>query len=409
MKTKIVVAIIALLGVLKLQAQQEDTLEKRFLLNFVIPDMPAYKSLGIEKSDLLRPSDVKEFALMLSPFYNNGKASIPKNFGLEFSPWKMASRKWTLKDYNDKAGKRLLYNSSFSIAAANDSTKYSSKISLGYRVAILSDKADIIRIAYSKSSDFSQKADDARTLKSHLEIYWVTKFVNPSPNAVDRPTYIDSHQDEFYKWLASINTKDKTMDDLLKTYVYEARRIFGDDFIFEDFKTMKFDQIERKLLNKLILEYKTKNWNAPRADLAIAFVAESKDSLFTNTRFSSFNIWATGALKVGKRGQWLIGGNLKIPNSNIDSVQTSPLNFTLGSRLLIGNSNFRFFGEAQWKKINYGEIQSSILLNIGAELRISDKFWVVASSGIDNLKNKEKDKWFNQLVANIDLRYGFNF
>lgn len=49
-------------------AQSSDSLEKKFLLNFVVPDMPAYKGLGIEKSDLLRPADIKDFAIMLSPF-----------------------------------------------------------------------------------------------------------------------------------------------------------------------------------------------------------------------------------------------------------------------------------------------------------------------------------------------------
>jgi len=122
-------------------AQEEDSLQKKFLLNFVIPDMPAYKGLGIEKSEMLRPSEIKDFAVMLNPFYNNGKGVIPKNFGIEFAPWKIASKNWTLKDYNEKGGMRFLYNSSFSLATVNDSSEYSSKIGVGYRFTIFSNKS----------------------------------------------------------------------------------------------------------------------------------------------------------------------------------------------------------------------------------------------------------------------------
>src|SRR5688572_21070857 len=193
---------------------QEDTLENRFVLDFVIPDMPAFKSLGIENSDLLRPSDVRDFAVMLSPFFQDGKGVIPKNFGLEFAPWKMASKKWTLSEYNNKPGKRFLYHSSFSIGAATDSSRFSSKLAVGYRFAILSDKADLIRIAFDKNADFDQKATDARLLKTEFENYWLDNVVDPAPvGAVARIKYRDEHKKEFIAFLASINEKDKTLPD----------------------------------------------------------------------------------------------------------------------------------------------------------------------------------------------------
>src|SRR5687768_13560581 len=78
-------------------AQKPDsTFTERYLLDFVIPDMPAFKALGTDPSDILRPADAKKFAVAISPFYSNGKGVIPKNFAVEFSPWKLASTKWTL-------------------------------------------------------------------------------------------------------------------------------------------------------------------------------------------------------------------------------------------------------------------------------------------------------------------------
>ena len=388
---------------------QQDTLETKFLLDFVTPDIPAYKSLGIEKSNLLRPSDVKEFALMLSPFYNNGKVGIPKNFGLEFAPWKMASRKWTLRDYDKKFGKRFLYNSSFSLAAVSDSTKYSSKLSIGYRFALLSNKADIIRIAFDKESDFSSKVDQAQLLKSGFRGYWIEKVVNPRPNPSELEEYFKNHQKEFYDFLASIEPKNKDLPDDLKALVFDTKLIFGDDFDFKQFEKLTFEKIRDALVEKLIADYKKQNWNADRLDAALAWVEESKDSSLSKTRFSSFNAWVTGALKIGKKGQLLIGANIKLPNHDADSTQNTPISFTASLRLLIGNSNFRFFGETQWQKINYGNILNSVLLNVGSELRISNKFWVVASSGIENLKEKANSKLYNRIVSGLDLRYGFNF
>lgn len=330
---------------------------------------------------------------------------IPKNFGLEFAPWKMASRKWTLKDYNEKGGKRFLYNSSFSLATVNDSTAYASKIAIGYRFSILSNKADIIRIVYDESSGLKEKADDALKLKDALETHWVLKVLNLRPP--QSIGYADNHQEEFYKWLSAINIKDKTIDRELKELAVEALRIFGEGFSFADFKKMKFEEVQSKLIEKIILDYKNKNWNASRFDAALSFIGESKDSLLTNSRFSSFNVWATQALKINKKGQLLIGINLKLPNGSIDNTQSTPLSFSLSSRMLLGNSNFRFFGESQWKTVNYGVISNSILLNLGAEIRLSERLWVSASSGVDNLKDRKAGNWYNQLAANLDLRYGF--
>ncbi|HYJ38690.1 MAG TPA: hypothetical protein VEV87_08740, partial [Chitinophagaceae bacterium] len=185
--------------------------------------------------------------------------------------------------------------------------------------------------------------------------------------------------------------------------------IFGDDFRFDQLKTSTFNDVESSLLDKLILEYKNVNWNASRFDAAIAWVGESPDSAITHTRFSSFNAWATAALKLGRRGQLLIGGNLKLPNSVAGTEESNPIRFSGSARLLLGNQNFRFFGETQWQYLNYGVTQNEMLINLGGEIRISQKFWVVVSSGINNVKDRAAGDWTNQIVSNLDLRYGFNF
>jgi hypothetical protein len=80
----------------------------------------------------------------------------------------------------------------------------------------------------------------------------------------------------------------------------------------------------------------------------------------------------------------------------------------LSARLLLGNTAFRFFGETQWLSCNYGTVKNAVLLNLGGEIKISDKFWLIASSGVDNVKDRTSGEWYNRIVANLDLRYGLN-
>ena len=97
-----------------------------------------------------------------------------------------------------------------------------------------------------------------------------------------------------------------------------------------------------------------------------------------------------------------------MPNGDLSEDDKTPVDFYINLRLLRGTSDFRFFAEAQLTNRNYGEIDKSFLLNLGAEIRISEKFWVMANTGIDNIKEKSGENWFNRLVANLDIRYGFN-
>ena len=54
---------------------QTDKLSDKYKLDFVIPDIPAFKALNIDPSNILRPSDVKKFAchhaLQLVPWPQN--------------------------------------------------------------------------------------------------------------------------------------------------------------------------------------------------------------------------------------------------------------------------------------------------------------------------------------------------
>jgi hypothetical protein len=376
MRNFVFLAVIFAISNLNLRAQG---LTDYYLLNFSVPDMPAFKAFGKEPSDILRPSDIQKFAVMMSPFYSNQQGVIPKNFALEFSPWKLASRSWTLDSY--KGSRAFLYNSSFSIGALRDSGTYNSKVSLGYRFSLLSRDADILRGARSVVLPYLTQSIASL---SALINYWVIKVAKPPID--ERGGYFDRHQDEFWQWLANPGT----ISDPTAQAEYNALGVTS------------LHQIDQRA-DSLIEIFKKEHWNASRFDGAIAWVLESADTLLGNARSSSFHLWATYALAVHKGGQLLMGTSL----ARLREIEGEvPTQINVNLRYYLGTSSFRGFVEGQYRNYNVEHRNDAVLVNLGAELRISNSFWVQASAGLQNYLSETEP--FNRLVSSLDVRYAFN-
>jgi len=378
----------------------DSNLIEKYLLDFSVPDMPAFKALNIDPSNILRPSDVKKFAVMVSPFYSNQKGVIPKNFALEFAPWKLASSKWTLNDYSTNCWLRFKYRSSFSIGAIQDSQTFASRLSIGYRVSILSRKADIYRA--------KDVRDQVKNLPNILAAYtvltndWVVTVVNPP--VVDRPTYYQNHMDDFLEFLKTIKKylKDHPGNDAIQSH-YDALMGLKPDNISDNAYASVLESVGKNI-DDFIEQYKKNNWNASRTDLAVAFVAMSSDSLLSNSQFSSLSIWGTQSIAIGKGSQLLIGLNVQAPRSEIrDSAR---VNLSANVRYYLGTEDFRAFVESQFKYQKFEQPEKKLLINLGAEFRLGENYWMVASTGVDNYLSETNP--FNKLVANLDIRYCFN-
>ncbi len=375
----------------------DSTLTEKYLLDFVVPDMPAFKALGTDPSNILRPADAKKFAVTLSPFYSNGKAIIPKNFAVEFSPWKLASSKWTLESYNEKWHKRFLYRSSFSIGTIEDTTDFPNKLALGYRVSFLSKKADILTLADA----ILDKMQTAQVAFVQLTNYWVVNIVQ-APIA-DRPTYYQQHRNEFNVFLSTLGERLRTTPDPALQALYDAFLATFSDTKMTNEEIGKFVESFATSVDKYIETFKEENWNASRLDFAIAWVGQSGNDELKGTRFSSFNLWLTWAIRAHKNGQLLLGTYYSRPKSIEDKVMTR---WSANARYYIGTQAFRGFLEGQFKFEDHQEVEKSLLVNIGTELRIGSRFWVNLSGGLDNYL-AESDP-FSKLVSSIEIKYGFN-
>jgi hypothetical protein len=391
------------------QEVRDSNLVDKYLLDFVVPDMPAFKALDIDQSKVLRPSDVKKFAAMLSPFYSNGKGVIPQNFALEFAPWKIASSNWTLQDYNSSAIKRLAYRSSFSIGTVSDTTQFSNKLGIGYRVSFLSRNADILRAAEIRNNIFSGQFGMGNVMEAFVQLtnHWVNNIVQPQVPLPERPTYYRDHRDEFNEFLGTLEerlqtTPDPVLQGLFDAFI-NALRINNPDRKYSNDELKDIIQVMGADIDAYIEDYKIRNWNASRLDIGFAWVGQSSSEGLSSVEFGRFSTWLTGALKIHKGGQLLLGGNLTLPRSEGDSTR---IQYSVSLRYFAGTRDFRGFIETQYRYNRFELDEKSLLLNLGAEFRLGNSFWVVAGAGLDNYLGL--DKPIHKLVSNIDLRYGLN-
>jgi hypothetical protein len=335
------------------------------LLDFAVPDMPAFKALGSDPSNILRPSDIKKFGVMMSAFRSEGSTVIPKSFSLEVAPWKLLKGSWTIDNYRAKAINRVLYNSSFSLGTVGGGEdNIARNVSVGFRTSLISKKADIIR---------SPVVD---------KIYNAQRGVLHERNAVKE------------QWVI-----DKQYDPALLTDDQEAE--------FDEF-WVEYAQASNIYTNTetYVSAFNAENWNGTRLDLAVAWVGASPDSLVKNVHSENFLIWATAAIKPGRNndhGQLLIGVNFQRPRTQLGESKPNST-FTGNLRYYEGNKNFKGFLEFQYSTERQTEIQKG-LLNLGAELRVRGEFWIVFSAGVDDIFQEEAGSAF---VSSVDIRYAFN-
>lgn len=335
------------------------------LLDFSVPDMPAFKALGSDPSNILRPSDIKKFGVMMSAFRSEGSTVIPKSFSLEVAPWKLSKGNWTIDKYRAKALNRLLYNSSFSLGTVGGGeNNIARNVSVGFRTTLISKEADIIR---------SSVVD---------KIYNEQRGVLHERNAVKEQWAIDNQYDP----ALLTDEQEAEFDEFWNEYA-SASGTFTNTEAY-------------------VSAFNEENWNGSRLDLAVAWVGASPDSLIKNVHSHNLLIWATAAIKPGRNndhGQLLIGVNFQRPRTSIGESKANST-FTGNVRYYEGNKNFRGFLEFQYSSERQTKIQKG-LLNLGAELRVKNEFWVAFSAGVDDVFQEGAGSSF---VSSVDIRYAYN-
>ncbi len=352
---------------------------------FQVPDNPAFKSLDIDPSNVLRPTDLKTFAFTLAPYVTSQGLALPRNFALEFSPGRIASKYWTIDEYGSSKWKRFAYGLSFNMA-----TKFEDNV-----------EQDPFRIALGVRYQYTRKEDNPalnkylnRTAEAHSDAsrkltsaYLISVNQTPTTSIILRIESPQNKEDSalaanFEAWLAK-----RDLPDSLKKYkdVYNLGR----------FETM-------------LAKYEAEHWNDFRWDFAAAWVGQSGDTVVKDVRYNMVNAWVTLAFRPGKKSthsQILLGGFGRV-SANPDSLGlVSTLSFS--ARYYYGDAKVRGFAETQYKWNGYKERSpapdQSLLINFGLEAKLGGKLGVFASAGVENFFDPG-DPW-SRLRSSLNLRY----
>jgi hypothetical protein len=352
---------------------------------FFVPDNPAFKALDIDPSNVLQPTDIKSFALMLSPYVSSQGLALPQNFALEFSPGRVASKNWTYAQYDSSAWKRFCYHFSFNAATRFDQQENSDpfKVALGLHYQFVPRKSDPVR----NSGLYTQTKISIINKAPLINAYIIAKHLPPDTRvAIYSPTGDSAAYKSFLAWVNSPALPDSLAANVKKM------------------KDLSFD-------NRL-KQYQADHWNDPKFNLAAVWVGQAQDSTLKGVGYNMVNVWASAAFrpcKKSKHAQVLLG--LFYRNSiHIDTLGALQT-FTGNGRFYYGDAKVRGFVEAQYKWMAFRNQEpattQSLLVNFGLEAKITDKFGVFASTGIENFFEPGIKPW-SKLRSGLDLRYYFD-
>lgn len=334
-------------------------------LDFAVPDNPAFKSLGKDPSNILRPSSVKDLALQFGNFTGNGSFVIPKDFSLEVAPGLLLKPWYTLNDYQNKSGIRFLSKLRISVGAASDDETHTSSLAAGIHVTLL-DNSD-----FRKDTAFLRK-------------------------------YIFEKQDRFtISWKkyrdAIIVQKGLTIEQ------YEALPQQDKDAILDQAKERVGYELDTIFTNALAV-YKKQKWNASKIDFAYSLLSQSGDSLISNARIQKHSFWLSVALKPGKNNNW---GQLLIGiNNNVVRAENKFYNeFNGNLRFYAGANRVKGFIEAQYQNLdNPIERQKTLYAQIGLEVAVLKSIWLHFGTGVLNALDGSKK---SELISNLNLYFSF--
>lgn len=298
-------------------------------LDYYVPESPAFKILGTDPNNILKPTSVRKVALSVGDYFFTSGSVLPKDLSVEISPLLLNS-KASLNDYNQN---KFFYRMRISVGTSTN-TNGSYAIAEGIRFTII-DKTDL------------------RTNTAFLQT--ITATLGAAVDAEDRaiPAYIK----ENHLAMTPIQFREALEND---STLYNKLLAFETQFIPD--KIVPPDS-----LASLREQYRNLLWNAPIWEAGIATLQASKDSLIKNLSFSQIGFWTTAGIPIGKKGQLLIGGKLGFVDST--SWQTTA---SIGERFYYGSNNIKGFIDAEYV---YKNNSSSAVASAGCQFNISNGLW----------------------------------
>ncbi|UII33675.1 hypothetical protein LVD17_07570 [Fulvivirga ulvae] len=336
---------------------QDTALVKNFRLNFAIPDLPAFKIMGTNPSNILRPSSPKALAAMVSDFGKGGQVILPASFAAEIAPYiLLKSNSLTLSEY-DKHSE--LYSLRFSIGTQRDpENDITTNLAIGARMTLI-DEGDL-----KNDKQYRQQLFDILAEK--------------------------------------VAAKDAFQLQYLKQNNLTIQDVAGNPAMLQQQEDYVNQQIKRDFdasIDSLNTAYKEQNWNKKKLDLAVAVLGTSPDSLAKDTKFSKFSIWATYGTPLGQHGQLLLGWNFNYISGDIEGSDDYTSN-SITTRIYGGENKYKGFIELQYER-DENLSANMYFANLGGEFLIMDGVWGNVSAGLErNWTDNE-----SHFASNFDIKF----
>jgi hypothetical protein len=339
-------------------------------INFAVPDLPAFKALGIDPSNILRPSSNKDLAIMFNNFANtDGAFIIPKNFAAEISPALLIKPWYTLDQFRSNGFLQAFTKTSVSIGTNKEAKTGINSIAAGVRTTLIDNGDYRLNEAFLKESVYD-KQDKLTIELFELEVLTRKNLKLTIP-----------------QWDGLTPARKKVLMDSVGKIIKKDKLIQNFD---NDFKT----ELEK---------FKKKNWNASRLDFAYSILMQSPDSLLGNTKVTKHLFWLTYAIKPGRNNNW---GQIIIGiNNTINIVNSKSYNdFTGNFRFYAGGNSIKGFFESQYRNnespLIKQEFEETLYFQMGIEANIYKGVWMHFGTGVMSaLKGNTR----SQLIGNINL------
>ncbi|HYF30510.1 MAG TPA: hypothetical protein VD993_05290 [Chitinophagaceae bacterium] len=378
MKTKIILCLAASLTLtLSAIAQTKDnfyvkkadsTVLQTVKLDFAVPDIPAFKALGTDPSNILRPSSLKELSMMFSNVRSGDKFIIPQNLAIELTPGLLVKPWYTLNEYQKNAGIRLLTKMSVSVGSDQNPETGVNSLAFGFRT-VLFDKGD-----HRLDTEFLDTA-----ILRPQDAYTAMVFAN-------RNEYLRSNNITIAQFAAFPET---TQDSINKI----AQELTASQYDFDG------------AVMKSLQEFKKKNWNAPRMDAAYSLVMQSPDTLLGSIKVNKHLVWWAWAFRPGKNNrsaQFVVGLNNSLYKANGKFFNE----FTGNFRFYIGKNRLKALAEAQYQNIDHPLMgrTETLYSQVGIELAVYKSVWLHFGTGFLNALDGTAR---SQLMSNLNLYFSF--
>jgi len=354
---------------------------KNAVLDFTVPDNPAFNVLGTTPTNMLRPSNPQELVVSISQFVDGKKFVLPKSIGIETSPYLLFT-KGKLVNLNDYKKNYWAKTMSLSFGSSRLDSNQSTTISFGLRFNVFKDGEELFDSVFVAQLRKILRKDNNRRAQLETAILLIKPFDDVSKARV-MGRLIDSL---LFYYFSGANQSAKTLEVIVNNVekdLMNTASLGSLKGVLEEFSMEMYDP--DAALKDLKKKFKEEHWNDRRLEIAAAALGSSLDSTGKNLQFSRVSVWITGSPKIDnwKWGQLILGGNIAATKEYETQKWNGTISFN--ARVYGGNNDYKGLLETQHVLTlradnTYGY---STLLNAGAEINLINLVWLSFQGGIN--------------------------